>query len=104
MRPTSTEAHPERPTLRCLRDDLFLPVPSPQTTLDRIDHPLLQKVSEQFAASDTPHERIRAIDDVILFKVKSGRWGAVLNDVPTPRCGLISAKCSSAWEHSRPVA
>ncbi|MGA5757781.1 hypothetical protein [Nonomuraea bangladeshensis] len=72
-----------RPTLRCLRDDLRLPVPSAQTTLDQIDHPLLQKANEQFAAPDIPHERIRAIEDVVLFKVKSGRWrGAVLTDQP----------------------
>jgi hypothetical protein len=46
-------------------------------------HPLLQKAAEQFAAEDTPHERIRAIDDVVLFKVKTGRWrGAVYSDDP----------------------
>ena len=49
--------------------------------LDEIDHPLLRKAAGQFAAEGTPHERIRAIDDVVLFKVKSGRWrGAVYSD------------------------
>ncbi|PXX69220.1 hypothetical protein DFR70_102908 [Nocardia tenerifensis] len=66
------------PTLRCLRDDLRLPVPSAALPLDQVEHPLLAKASEQFADPDTPHERIRAIDDVILFKVKVRRWrGAV---------------------------
>jgi hypothetical protein len=60
-----------RPTLR---EDLSLPVPSAQMTLDQIDHPLLAKAGEQFAQADTPHERIRSIDDVVLFKVKAGRW------------------------------
>jgi hypothetical protein len=67
-----------RPTLRCLRDDLNMPIPSARVPLDAIEHPLLAKADEQFADSATPHERIRAIDDVVLFKVKVGRWrGAV---------------------------
>lgn len=65
---------PVRPTIRCLRQDLGLPVPPARLPLDEIDHPLLRKAAEQFAAEDTPHERIRSIDDVVLFKVKTGRW------------------------------
>ncbi|WP_028649208.1 hypothetical protein [Nocardiopsis sp. CNT312] len=72
---------PPRPTLRCLREDLRLPVPSARTPLERIDHPLLRKAAEQFADPGTPHERIRAIDDTVLFKVKVARWrGAVFVD------------------------
>lgn len=67
-----------RPTLRCLTDDLKLPVPAMNFPLDEIDHPILAKACEQFAADDGRHERIRAIDDQILFKVKVQRWrGAV---------------------------
>ncbi len=74
---------PVRPTLRCLREDLHLPIPPARVPLDRIDHPLLRKATEQFADPDTPHERIRAIDDVVLFKVKVGRWrGAAFTDEP----------------------
>lgn len=74
-----------RPTLRCLLDDLSLPLPSVEEPLDEIDHPLLAKTSEQFADPDTPHERIRAIDDQVLFKVKVQRWrGAVWVDAPLP--------------------
>lgn len=70
-----------RPTLRCLRDDLGLPIPPARVPLDQIEHSLLGKAAEQFADPDTPHERIRAIDDVVLFKAKVGRWrGAVLRD------------------------
>lgn len=72
---------PVRPTMRCLREDLALPVPPASFPLEEIDHPLLRKAAGQFAAEDTPHERIRAIDDVVLFKVKAGRWrGAVCSD------------------------
>lgn len=74
---------PVRPTVRCLREDLGLPVPPARVPLDEIDHPLLRKAAGQFAAGDIPHERIRSIDDVVLFKVKTGRWrGAVYTDEP----------------------
>jgi hypothetical protein len=49
---------------------LLTGLPPARVPLDEIDHPLLRKAEEQFAAEDTPHERIRAIDDVVLFKVK----------------------------------
>ena len=65
---------PVRPTLRCLREDLRLPVPTAAIPLDETDHPVLRKAAEQFASRDTPHERIASIDDVVLFKVKTGRW------------------------------
>ncbi|MEV8630563.1 hypothetical protein AB0395_02810 [Streptosporangium sp. NPDC051023] len=51
-----------------------MPPPSTRTPLDSINHPLLDKASEQFAAPGTAHERIRAIDDVVMFKVKVQRW------------------------------
>lgn len=74
---------PVRPTLRCLREDLRLPVPTAAIPLDEIDHPILRKAAEQFAARDIPHERIVSIDDVVLFKVKTGRWrGAAFAEEP----------------------
>lgn len=72
-----------RPTLRVLRDDLRIPIPSAQVPLETISHPLIGKASDQFAGPETAHERIRAIDDVVLFKVKVQRWrGAVWHDGP----------------------
>jgi hypothetical protein len=76
-----TVAQRVRPTLRCLREDLALPVPRVDTPLDEITHPLLAKATERFADGQTPHERISAIDDQVLFKVKIQRWrGAVWVD------------------------
>jgi hypothetical protein len=70
-----------RPTLRCLREDLRLPIPTARVPLDEVDHPILKKATEQFAVRDTPHERIVSIDDAVLLKVKTGRWrGAVFCD------------------------
>jgi hypothetical protein len=39
---------PARPTLRCLREDLCLPVPPVDRPLDEITHPLLRKATERF--------------------------------------------------------
>lgn len=70
-----------RPTLRCLRRDLKLPVPPVDEPLNEIDHPLLAKTNEQFGEVETPRERIRAVDDNVLFKIKVQRWrGAVWAD------------------------
>lgn len=69
---------PARPTLRALREDLKLPLPPACEPLDEIDHPLLAKARQQFTRDGGAHERIRSVDDEILFKVKARRWrGAV---------------------------
>ena len=41
-----------RPTLRYLRDDLHLPLPTGRVPLDEIDHPILRKASKQFASRE----------------------------------------------------
>ncbi|MEU8272257.1 hypothetical protein AB0B89_34540 [Sphaerisporangium sp. NPDC049002] len=68
-----------------MRDDLKLAVPPADDPLDEIAHPLLNKTTEQFADEHAKHERIRAIDDQILFKVKIQRWrGAVWTEEDLP--------------------
>ncbi|WP_462188647.1 MULTISPECIES: hypothetical protein [unclassified Frankia] len=60
-------------------------VPRADTPLEDIGHPLLGKVGDRFADDDTPQERIAAIDDQVLFKVKVQRWrGAVWVDAGIP--------------------
>ena len=74
-----------RPTLRCLREDLALAVPRADAPLEEISHSLLAGATERFADDQTPHERIAAIDDEVLFKVKAQRWrGAVWIDAGIP--------------------
>jgi hypothetical protein len=64
-----------------LREDLGQAIPRADTPLDEIEHPLLVKAIEQFAGDATPHERIAAVDDQVLFKVKVQRWrGAIWFD------------------------
>lgn len=83
---------PARPTLRTLREDLKLPLPSARTPLDELDHPLLVKARELFGDDEAGHERIRAIDDEILFKVKVQRWrGAAWSDKDLDLPWLIAA-------------
>lgn len=67
-----------RLTLRCLREDLKIELPPVDSLLEEVDHRLLAKACERFADADTPQERIAAVDDQVLFKVKVQRWrGAV---------------------------
>ena len=82
-----------RPTLRCLREDLALAVPRADTPLEEISHPLLAKATERFADDQTPHERIAAIDDEVLFRVKAQRWrGAIWVDAGSGQsCTIWSA-------------
>lgn len=74
-----------RPTLRCLLEDLDVSLPPVTRPLDEIDHPVVAKATEQFAETGTKHERIRSVDDHVLFKVKVQRWrGAVWLDADLP--------------------
>jgi hypothetical protein len=67
-----------RPTLRCLGEDLKVPLPPVNRPLDEVAHPLLDKANEHFANGSGSRERIRAVDDQVLYKVKVQRWrGAV---------------------------
>jgi hypothetical protein len=86
-------ARKARPTLRCLREDLGQAIPRADTPLDEIEHPLLVKAAEQFANDETPHERIAAIDDRVLFKVKVQRSG--MNAACASSCAPSSA--SRCW-------
>lgn len=78
-----------RPTLRCLREDLKVSVGPVDRPLDELDHPLLVKAQQRFADPGTPHERIAAVDDQVLFKVKVQRWrGAVWSAGPAAEVPL----------------
>ncbi|WP_239381371.1 MULTISPECIES: hypothetical protein [unclassified Frankia] len=60
-------------------------IPRADTPLEDIGHPLLAKIGDRFADDETPRERIAAIDDQVLFKVKVQRWrGAVWVDAGIP--------------------
>ncbi|MGH3544985.1 MAG: hypothetical protein ACRDPW_03545 [Mycobacteriales bacterium] len=76
---------PARPTLRCLRGDLQQDLPSLDVLLYEVEHPLIRKAVQQFADPAGHRERIRAIDDQVLYKIKAQRWrGAVWTDDDQP--------------------
>jgi hypothetical protein len=71
--------------MRCLREDLEVAVPTADTPLEEVSHPLLAKAAECFADDQASRERIVSIDDRVLFKVKVQRWrGAVWVDDDIP--------------------
>ncbi|WP_285507951.1 hypothetical protein [Actinokineospora sp. NBRC 105648] len=63
-----------------MREELGLKVPPVNEPLNELDHPLIGKANGQFAVPTGPRERIRSVDDAIMFKVKVQRWrGAVVD-------------------------
>ncbi|MBY8853056.1 hypothetical protein [Saccharothrix longispora] len=79
-----------RPTLRCLRDDLRIALPPIDDPLDEIDHPLIRKANDQFAVPAGPRERIRSVDDVVMFKVKVQRWRGAVVETGEPSWLLLA--------------
>lgn len=61
-------------TLRCLRADLDIDIPTIPRTLDDIEHDLLEE-AQLISCGHAPTSRVSAIDDQVLLKLKpSGRW------------------------------
>lgn len=80
-----------RPTIRCLVEDLTVDKPPPvDDALGEIDHVVLRKANAQFAIAEARGERIAAVDDTVLFKVKIPRWRAAVWR-PFPEQWLVAA-------------
>jgi hypothetical protein len=73
-----------RPTLRCLRDDLAIPLPPLDVALHEIEHPLIaksQRIPDEVDAGAA--ERIVSLNDRVWFKERAARFrGAVTEVVP----------------------
>src|SRR5262245_54557752 len=82
---------PTRPTLRCIAEDLHIPLPPINDPLNEIPHPLIIKANHQFADSNTAHERIRSIDDRVFFKAKVQRWRGAVWVNESERSWLVAA-------------
>lgn len=81
-----------RPTIRCLREELRFALPPAHQPLDTVDHLLVAKANAAFATPTSRGERIAALDDRVLLKVKVQRWrGAVWR--PLPEQWL----CAAGW-------
>ncbi|QGQ20462.1 hypothetical protein GC089_16285 [Cellulomonas sp. JZ18] len=72
-----------RPTIRCLRDDLDLPLPPINDPLHLLDHPVIakaQRTPTEVASGSA--ERIRSLHDWVWFKQRAGRFRAAVTELP----------------------
>jgi hypothetical protein len=62
-----------RPTLRLLVDDLQLKIPAPETALDYLEHPILNKAHGFARSLPKNQRRIEAIKDTLVYRFTHGR-------------------------------
>jgi hypothetical protein len=62
-----------RPTLRLLTDDLRLPIPPPEVTLDNLAHPVLKKAHGYAPSHPQNQIRIESITDTMVYRFTHGR-------------------------------
>lgn len=63
-----------RVTLRCLEEDLGIPLPATDTDLGQLDHPLVEECRRLAELAPRGQKRILAIDSPLVFRVSHGRW------------------------------
>jgi hypothetical protein len=89
---------PVRPTRRCL-DDLGLSFPTLDVPLHELDHPIVQRAQRiPSEVASGGGDRVRALDDRVWFKCRSGNLRAVVTRLAADESGdfdLIEA--GSAW-------
>jgi hypothetical protein len=75
----SMSAMPERrtrPTIRCLRDDLGVELPTLDVDLGSIEHPIMDEARRLAPAAPAGQKRILAIDHPLVYRLRHGRWRA----------------------------
>lgn len=63
-----------RVTLRCLSDDLDIPLPSSDIDLGQLDHPLVEECRRLAELAPRGQKRILSIDHPLVYRVSYGRW------------------------------
>lgn len=63
-----------RVTLRCLREDLEVEVPSVEIDLGSLDHPLLSEARRVAPTSPRGQKRILSIGRPLVYRLRHGRW------------------------------
>jgi hypothetical protein len=63
-----------RVTLRCLSEDLSLPVPPLGTELGSVEHPLVAEAWRVAPVAESSQDRILAISSPLVYKLRHGRW------------------------------
>jgi hypothetical protein len=80
-----------RPTIRCLRDDLGLELPTVDVDLGTLDHPLLDEARRLAPAAPQGQKRILAIDHPLVYRLRHGRWrGATWLEEDASRFWLLA--------------
>lgn len=66
-----------RVTIRCLRDDLGLELPTVDVDLGGLDHPLLAEARRVAPTAPIGQKRILAIAHPLVYRLRHGRWRGV---------------------------
>ena len=79
-------------TLRCLREDLGLEVPSVEADLGSIDHPLAAEARRIAPTAPRGQKRVLSIDRPLIYRLRHGRWrGATWLETDALRFWLCAA-------------
>jgi hypothetical protein len=97
-------AQPERrtrPTIRCLRDDLGIELPTVDVDLGSTEHPLMDEARRVGPTAPQGQKRILAIDHPLVYRLRHGRWrGATWLEDEAARFWLLAGAQRAAGSHS----
>ncbi len=80
-----------RVTIRCLRDDLGLELPTVDVDLGGLDHPLLAEARRVAPTAPIGQKRILAIAHPLVYRLRHGRWrGATWHESEAARFWLLA--------------
>jgi hypothetical protein len=80
-----------RPTIRCLRDDLGIELPTVDVDLGTVEHPLMDEARRVAPAAPRGQKRILAIDHPLVYRLRHGRWrGATWVEEDAARFWLLA--------------
>ncbi|MGD0455920.1 MAG: hypothetical protein ABSB69_20230, partial [Solirubrobacteraceae bacterium] len=80
-----------RVTLRCLREDLEVEVPSVEIDLGSLEHPLIAEARRLAPAAPRGQRRILSIEHPLVYRLRHGRWrGATWLETETARFWLCA--------------
>jgi hypothetical protein len=80
-----------RPTIRCLREDLRIELPTVDVDLSSIEHQLMEEARRIAPAAPRGQKRILAIDHPLVYRLRHGRWrGATWLEEDAARFWLLA--------------
>ena len=86
-----------RPTIRCLRGDLGIDLPTVDVDLGSIEHPLMNEARRVAPTAPQGQKRILAIDHPLVYRLRHGRWrGATWLEEDAARFWLLAGALRAA--------